>query len=153
MKATLELMLARHEGKTLEFKAHLASPAPHHLKALGPEQGIFIRVGSMNRQTDRYALDEMRRLAANRTFDEEPLPDLDSEAIDFRVASEFFSAILGLLADGQGHTTAEIARTIGRTPRATRSRLAGLAERGLVQEVGKGPRDPKVFSMIERSSR
>lgn len=52
-------------------------------------------------------------------------------------------AILELLRDGKGHRTAEIARTIGRTPRATRTRLAGLVARGIVAEVGSGPRDPR----------
>jgi ATP-dependent DNA helicase RecG len=43
--------------------------APHYLKALGPEEGAFIRVGSSNRRADRTALDEMRRMASNRCFD------------------------------------------------------------------------------------
>jgi ATP-dependent DNA helicase RecG len=64
---------------------------PHYVRALGPENGVFIRVGSSNRQADRVILDEMRRLAARRSFDEEPLLDLNSEAIDFRAASELFA--------------------------------------------------------------
>lgn len=53
-------------------------------------------------------------------------------------------AIVDLLSDGAGQTTAVIARHmhIDRTPRATRTRLAALVERGLVREVGTGPRDP-----------
>jgi predicted HTH transcriptional regulator len=58
-------------------------------------------------------------------------------------ADELEQAVLDLLADGQGHTTAEVARIIGRTPRAARTRLAGLVARGLVREVGTNPRDPK----------
>jgi predicted HTH transcriptional regulator len=176
MKATVAQMLARHEGKTLEFKALLASPepvlktivafantaggsllfgvedktrrvvgvadplaleakianlvadavrprlvpdieihpwrrthlvavhvfpspnAPHYLKALGPEQGAFVRLGSSNRRADRAALDELRRMAANRCYDEEPLADLNSEAIDFRAASELFAPIRKIAA-------------------------------------------------------
>lgn len=67
--------------------------APHYLKSLGLEKGTFIRVGSTNRAADQTILDDMRRLASNRSFDEEPLTDLDSEAIDFRAASELFSPI------------------------------------------------------------
>jgi ATP-dependent DNA helicase RecG len=66
---------------------------PHYVRALGPENGVFVRVGSSNRQADRVILDEMRRLAARRSFDEEPLLDLDSEAIDFRAASELFAPV------------------------------------------------------------
>jgi len=192
MKAAVEVLLTRHEGKTLEFKACLVSPtpflktlvafantaggtvlfgvadrtrrvtgvdhplelearianlvsdsirprlapeievlpwrrthlvavrvfpsplAPHYLRKLGHEQGVFIRVGSTNRPADRAMLDEMRRLAANRSFDEEPLTDLDSEAIDFRAASELFAPrrrltrrdlhVLGLMVRSGGRT-------------------------------------------------
>lgn len=88
--------------------------APHYVRTLGPEQGVFIRVGSTNRPADRAVLDEIRRMAANRSFDEEPLPDLDSEAVDFRAASEFFAtfrrlakqdlAVLGMTARYGGRT-------------------------------------------------
>jgi len=66
---------------------------PHYVRALGPENGVFIRVGSSNRQADRVILDEIRRMAARRSFDEEPLLDLNSEAIDFRAASELFAPV------------------------------------------------------------
>jgi len=52
-------------------------------------------------------------------------------------------AILRLLADGEGRSTAQIAAHIERSARATRTRLAALVERGLLREIGSGPRDPK----------
>jgi predicted HTH transcriptional regulator len=52
-------------------------------------------------------------------------------------------SILALLEQGDGHSTSEVAEAIGRSPRATRTRLAKLVSRGLVREVGSGPRDPK----------
>ena len=52
-------------------------------------------------------------------------------------------AILDLLKAGEGRSTREIAGTIGRSPRATRTRLAKLVSRGLVREVGTGPKDPR----------
>ncbi len=57
-------LLRRPEGKTLEFKRDLSSPA-----------GVPA---------------EMKREAANEVFDETPLPESNSEALDFRVASELF---------------------------------------------------------------
>ena len=55
----------------------------------------------------------MRRFARGEIYDERPMPNLDSEAIDFRVASELFSAVrelkgqdletLRLLTEHQGH--------------------------------------------------
>lgn len=52
-------------------------------------------------------------------------------------------AILGRLAGSKGLLTSEIAKAIGLTPRATRTRLARLVGRGLVSEVGTGPQDPR----------
>lgn len=65
-------------------------------------------------------------------------------------------AILGLLepaseargeappSDGRhGRGTRDIAAAIGLSPRATRMRLARLAARGLVRELGTGPHDPR----------
>jgi predicted HTH transcriptional regulator len=52
-------------------------------------------------------------------------------------------AILEALGEGEGQPTSEIARVIGLTPRATRTRLAKLVERGLAREVGTSPQDPR----------
>ncbi len=51
--------------------------------------------------------------------------------------------ILDLLGSSEGCGTSEIAEKIKRSPRATRTRLAKLVARGLVREIGKGPKDPK----------
>lgn len=51
--------------------------------------------------------------------------------------------ILELLSGGHGLTTANIAAALGRTTRATRTRMVGLVERGLVTELGSGPTDPR----------
>jgi predicted HTH transcriptional regulator len=58
----------------------------------GPERGVYVRVGSSNRQADSELIAELRRFASGESYDEEPLPDLDSEAIDFRAASELFAS-------------------------------------------------------------
>ena len=50
-----------------------------------------MRVGSTNRLADAPLIAEMQRFAVGDSFDEQPLPALDSEAVDFRVASEFFA--------------------------------------------------------------
>ena len=56
---------------------------------------------------------------------------------------EVYQAILRLLEEGSGRSTAEIAKTISLSPRATRTHLADLVRRGLVIEVGSGPKDPR----------
>ena len=52
-------------------------------------------------------------------------------------------SILALLEGGEEYGTGDIAKAIGLTPRATRTRLVKLVSRGLVHEVGTGPHDPR----------
>lgn len=83
-----------------------------------------------------------------------PAPELEEIGLRFRItlrttpvsqpmSDSLDQAILDLLADNAGHPTAEIARHIGRTPRATRTRLLALIARNLVREIGTSPRDPQ----------
>jgi predicted ArsR family transcriptional regulator len=53
-------------------------------------------------------------------------------------------AILSALAAsaGGGLSTSQVAQRLGVSPRAARTRLASLVERGLVAEIGSGPQDP-----------
>jgi ATP-dependent DNA helicase RecG len=53
---------------------------PHYLNRLGPVEGVFVRVGSTNRRADTFLIEEMRRYNQVLSFDEQPMPDLNSEA-------------------------------------------------------------------------
>ena len=85
---------------------------PHYLEREGPDAGVYVRVGSTNRRADREMIEELRRFGRGDAFDEQPMPHLDSEALDFRAASESFAAVrkltprdletLRLVADHQG---------------------------------------------------
>ncbi len=66
---------------------------PHYLKGEGIESGVYVRVGSTNRRADRELIDELGRFARGETFDEQAMPELDSEAVDFRAASESFASV------------------------------------------------------------
>ena len=57
------------------------------------DNGDQLRVGSTNRRADRELVEELRRFARGAAFDEQPMPALDSEALDFRAASESFASI------------------------------------------------------------
>ena len=52
-------------------------------------------------------------------------------------------AILSLLEDGHGRSTAQIAKAVSLSPRAMRTHLADLVRRGFVIEIGSGPQDPR----------
>lgn len=66
---------------------------PHHLTRQGERSGTYVRVGSTNRQADDELIGELRRVARGQAFDEQAIPELDSEAIDFRAASESFAPV------------------------------------------------------------
>lgn len=96
-----------------------SSNRPHFLKKTGKSDGVYIRVGSTNRKADKSMIGELERFSKNQSYDEMPLPDLSSEDIDFRVASELFEPIyklkpkdlesLGLTIRYQGKTVPTVA--------------------------------------------
>ena len=65
----------------------------HSLKREGLDGSVYVRVGSTNRRADRTLVGEVRRFARGEAFDEQPMPGLDSEALDFRAASESFEPV------------------------------------------------------------
>jgi len=77
----------------LGVKVYPSPSRPHHLVREGPADGVYVRVGSTNRRAGQELIEELRRFAQGLGFDEEPIPDLDSEAIDFRAASESFAPL------------------------------------------------------------
>jgi len=98
--------------QVLAIQVHPSQSRPHHLVREGVTDGVYVRVGSTNRRADTELIEEMRRFSRGEGFDEQPIPGLDSEALDFRAASESFSAFrklarrdletLRLLTDHQG---------------------------------------------------
>ena len=70
---------------------HPSALRPHHLRSEGPARGTYVRLGSTNRAADPALIAELSRRIGVAGFDEEALPDLDSEAIDFGAASQCFA--------------------------------------------------------------
>ena len=52
-----------------------------------------MRVGSTNRRADREWIEELKRFSRGETFDEQAMPEFDSEVLDFRAASESFAPV------------------------------------------------------------
>lgn len=85
---------------------------PYHLKNSNAEISVYYRVGSTNREADKEMIEELKRSVTNKYFDELPMIDLNPEAVDFLVASEFFKShkklikkdldILELVVDSHG---------------------------------------------------
>ena len=72
-------------------------------------------------------IQELKRIVRNETFDEQPVPDLSSEAIDFRAASEQFEKIrelsekdletLEIIVNYQGKKVPSVAGLLGNVPK------------------------------------
>jgi predicted HTH transcriptional regulator len=75
----------------LAVQVYPSNTRPHYVQRLGPEDGVFVRVGSTNRRAEALQIEELKRWNRMDSFDEQALPGLKSEAIDFRAASEFFA--------------------------------------------------------------
>lgn len=86
-------ILSHRKAQILAVHVYPSSLRPHHLKREGEETGTYVRVGSTNRRADREIREEMRRLSRGESFDEQALPEFNSESLDFRVLSELFRGI------------------------------------------------------------
>jgi len=79
------------------LRVHPSPSRPHCLSREGSASGVYVRVGSTNRRADADLIEELRRFVRGEGFDEQPMPGLDSEALDFRAASESFAGIRRLV--------------------------------------------------------
>lgn len=81
------------QTQVIAATVHPGGSLPFYLKKLGPEEGVYVRLGSTNRKADVDTIRGLRRQAAGESYDEEALPELSSEAIDFRATSELFADV------------------------------------------------------------
>jgi ATP-dependent DNA helicase RecG len=98
--------------QVLAVHVHPSPSRPHFVSREGAAGGVYVRVGSTNRRADAELIEELRRFARGESFDEQPMPGFDSEALDFRAASESFAPVrklarrdletLRLVTDHQG---------------------------------------------------
>lgn len=77
----------------LAVEVYPSALRPHWMKSLGIENGVLVRVGSTNRPADGALSAELRRSALNLSYDEEPMPEINPEALDLRVASGLLGGI------------------------------------------------------------
>jgi predicted HTH transcriptional regulator len=55
----------------LAVQVYPSNLRPHYLERLGPEDGVYSRVGSTNRKAERQQSEELKRLNWMNSFDEE----------------------------------------------------------------------------------
>lgn len=86
-------VLAYRSTYVVAVQVHPSAARPHHVVKTGAGAGTYVRVGSTNRRADEALIEEMRRFARGEVFDERAMPELDSEAVSFRAASESFDIV------------------------------------------------------------
>ena len=87
-----DIEVSRYRDRhVLVVRVYPSASRPHFIKRAGLRSGTFVRVGSTNRQADAQLIAEMQRFAIGECFDEWPIPEANSEALDFRAASESFA--------------------------------------------------------------
>src|SRR5262249_6469828 len=64
---------------------------PFYLKIKGPEEGVYVRLGSTNRVAGPELLSEMRRAFTTTSFDQTACPDCKVESLDWKRIEETFS--------------------------------------------------------------
>ena len=78
------------ERTVLVVEVFPSSSRPHYLKAMGPENGVYVRLGSSSRQAGPELIAELRRSAQGVVFDEMPMPELGPEDLDLEAAQRLF---------------------------------------------------------------
>ena len=77
-----EIEIYSHNDKPLLVLRVFHWKGPFYLKADGPVKGVYVRLGSTNRQAGPEILAELQRSMQNRSFDQLPCHDLSIKALD-----------------------------------------------------------------------
>lgn len=72
------------------MEVFLSGSRPHWIKKEGPEEGVYVRLGSTNRKADRELIAELKRGVEGKSFDEQTLPDRTVDDLDFVAATACF---------------------------------------------------------------
>jgi len=90
-------ILPQRRTQVLALQVHSSLSCPHFLTQEGHTVGVYVRVASTDRRAESELIEEMGRFARGEPFDEQPIPRLDSESLDFRAASESFAPFRKLI--------------------------------------------------------
>ena len=83
-------MVTFRDKTLLVIEVYPSGQRPHWLKAEGPDNGVYVRLGSSNRQADRELIAELRRSVEGTGFDEMVMPDLSVDDLDIPAAQLLF---------------------------------------------------------------
>jgi len=89
---TVELVTIE-EKTLLVVEVFLSNSRPHFFKKEGEEHGVYVRLGSTNRQADQALVAELHRTVDGVAFDEMPMAELSLDDLDLTAAQEAFEGI------------------------------------------------------------
>ena len=81
------------EGKALIVIRVAHWRGPFYLKAQGPEEGVYVRLGSTNRVAGPELTAELKRSISNPSFDQLPCPGIDASGLDMDRIKQAFSNV------------------------------------------------------------
>jgi ATP-dependent DNA helicase RecG len=86
--------MATVDGRTLLVsEVFLSNSRPHFINSEGPEAGVYVRLGSTNRQADRELIAELRRSVEGVSFDELPMVELTMDDLAIETIKRVFFGI------------------------------------------------------------
>lgn len=83
-------LMSMGDATVLVVEVFPSGARPHYLSKQGPEQGVYLRLGSSNRQAGPDWIAETRRAAAGLVFDEQPMPTLVMQDLDLEAMTRWF---------------------------------------------------------------
>ena len=84
-------ILSWQDRSILAVEVFPGSNRPYYLKSEGQPDGVYVRLGSSNRQAGSALAAELRRSSEGIVFDEMPMPDLGPDDLDIQAAQRLFS--------------------------------------------------------------
>ncbi|MDD5308659.1 MAG: ATP-binding protein [Deltaproteobacteria bacterium] len=88
-----DIEIRRHGGRDILVVQVARWPGPFHMKAEGPDRGVYVRLGSTNRRADGETLGRLRREAHDRAFDLLPCIGTDADDLDMDAIRRAFAAV------------------------------------------------------------
>lgn len=87
-----EIETTSFEGKAVIIIRVAHWRGPFYLKAQGPEEGVYIRLGSTNRVAGPAMIAELKRTISNTSFDQLPCPEIGVSGLDMdRIKQAFLN--------------------------------------------------------------
>jgi len=74
----------------LVVEVYLSGSRPHYISTVGLENGVFVRLGSTNRQADQQLVAEIQRSVEGVSYDALPMPELTIDDIDMNELQTLF---------------------------------------------------------------